>query len=631
MMKDILISSDRIFNYMDINIYTRSNNFFPSVLSVTALLLFLLMTLFACAGNAYKVSKETISITASGAEQTASKPQKIIDDPELFDLGVEPYVPLMRTPDEKQQAYINYMLSSINISNGDYTAAIENLKKVMAYDTGSGYLKKRMALLLNEIRDPETALKYAQESLQINPDDIETKMLLADLYSMNGSNDLAVSQYKEILAKESENQRVRMVYATVLARIGALDEAMEQLNILTDREPDMFFAHYYKGRIFQTMKNYDMAEKEYLLALDINDSIEPAIFDLAGLYYMQGKLEKAAETYQNLLKKNPMNRQVRERLIGIYELLGKKDAIALMMDEIKQHSVPGDQSRQAVGLYYLQSGNIEESIKELDLIVSTWPEDQRSRYYLAIAYEQNHQPEEALYNFHMIEQGNELYINSRIHIAYLLHQMGKTDESIDTIRKGIEYKRDEIDLYSLLASVYESEENYIKAREAINEGLEIDSNNIELIYRLGALLEREGKKEDAIAQMKKVLDLDPNHADALNYIGYTYAENGEHLDEALGLIQKAIKIKPDNGYYIDSLGWVYFQQGKYDNALASLEKAFSLVAGGDPTIAEHLGDVYLKLNRYEKSIEMYEKAISLDHQDSDKILKKIEDVKKLLE
>ena len=97
------------------------------------------------------------------------------------------------------------------------------------------------------------------------------------------------------------------------------------------------------------------------------------------------------------------------------------------------------------------------------------------------------------------------------------------------------------------------------------------------------------------------------------------------------LIQKAIKIKPDNGYYIDSLGWVYFQQGNYDNAVNSLEKAFSLIPGGDPTVAEHLGDVYLKINKYKKSLEMYEKALSLNHQSSDKILKKIADVKKLLE
>ena len=101
----------------------------------------------------------------------------------------------------------------------------------------------------------------------------------------------------------------------------------------------------------------------------------------------------AVETYKKLLQIYPMNRVARERLIGIYELLGKKDDIALIMDEIKLNTPPGDPSRQAVGLYYLQKGKLAESIQELGMIVSTWPGDQKSRYYLAMAYVQNNQPE----------------------------------------------------------------------------------------------------------------------------------------------------------------------------------------------------------------------------------------------
>jgi tetratricopeptide (TPR) repeat protein len=488
-----------------------------------------------------------------------------------------------------------------------------------------------MALLLNEIRKPDQALKYAEESLKINPDDIGTKILIADLYSIKGDNSAAISRYEEILKLEPDNERVRMMFSTALAKAGMLDEALEQLNTLTDENPELFFAHYYKGRIYQAMEKFDLAEKEYQIVLSRHDIMEPALFDLAQLYYMQGKLEQAAETFEKLLKIDPMNRLARERLIGIYELLGKKDEIARIMDQIKLNTVPGDPSRQAVGLYYLQKGKFTESIKELGMIVSAWPEDQKSRYYLAMAYEQNNQSEEALYHFRKIEEGDELYINSRIHIAYLLNKMGKLDAAIDTIRQGIEYKRDEMDLYSLLASIYELNGDEIRARETIEEGLKVDSNNIALIFRLGTLMEKEGDREGLIVQMKKVLELDPDNADALNYIGYTYAESGDNLDEALKLIQRALEIKPDNGYYVDSLGWVYYRQGNYDNALDSLKKAFSLVSESDPTIAEHLGDVYLKINKYDKSLEMYEKALSLNHQSSDKIRKKIEDVKKMLE
>ena len=129
--------------------------------------------------------------------------------------------------------------------------------------------------------------------------------------------------------------------------------------------------------------------------------------------------------------------------------------------------------------------------------------------------------------------------------------------------------------------------------------------------------------------MKRVLELDSNHADALNYVGYTYAEQGIKLDQALEMIQKALTLKPNNAYIIDSLGWVYYQKQMYDKALEYLEKAASL-APNDPTIAEHVGDTHLKLKNFKKSIDMYNKALALDHLEKEKIKEKIKEAERML-
>ena len=102
--------------------------------------------------------------------------------------------------------------------------------------------------------------------------------------------------------------------------------------------------------------------------------------------------------------------------------------------------------------------------------------------------------------------------------------------------------------------------------------------------------------EESIKSMEKVLDIDPQNADALNFIGYSYADRGIHLDEAEQMIVQALKIKPDNGYILDSLGWVHFKKNKYDSALKHLKRALELLPD-DPNIMEHLGDVYLKIGQ----------------------------------
>src|SRR4030067_356275 len=63
------------------------------------------------------------------------------------------------------------------------------------------------------------------------------------------------------------------------------------------------------------------------------------------------------------------------------------------------------------------------------------------------------------------------------------------------------------------------------------------------------------------------------NTDALNFLGYSYADRGIHLEEALSLIQRALEVKPGNGYILDSLGWVYFKLGKNEDALRYLLEA----------------------------------------------------------
>src|SRR4030065_1945303 len=110
--------------------------------------------------------------------------------------------------------------------------------------------------------------------------------------------------------------------------------------------------------------------------------------------------------------------------------------------------------------------------------------------------------------------------------------------------------------------------------------------------------------------METVLRLDPGNAEALNFIGYSYADRGINLEEAEKMIIQALKLKPENGYIIDSLGWVHFKQNKLDSALTHLKKAMELLPD-DYNIVEHLGDVYQKMGNIKKAREMYKRAIQL--------------------
>jgi Flp pilus assembly protein TadD len=130
--------------------------------------------------------------------------------------------------------------------------------------------------------------------------------------------------------------------------------------------------------------------------------------------------------------------------------------------------------------------------------------------------------------------------------------------------------------------------------------------------------------------MKTVISLEPDNAEALNYLGYTYADRGFNLEEAEKLIRRAVEIKPDDGYILDSLGWVFFHQGLYAEAVKILERAQAQVPE-DPVILEHLGDAYEKAGAYENALSAYKKATEkAKDKELEKLKVKIDDLEERL-
>ncbi len=133
--------------------------------------------------------------------------------------------------------------------------------------------------------------------------------------------------------------------------------------------------------------------------------------------------------------------------------------------------------------------------------------------------------------------------------------------------------------------------------------------------------------------MRDVLRINPKNAGALNYIGYTYADQGENLDEALSLIEQALLLRPTDGYITDSLGWVYFKRGEREKAIKYLMKANTMVPG-EPTVLTHLGTVLEASGDLRGALKLYERALDAglkkqerDDDEIERIRQKIEQLK----
>jgi tetratricopeptide (TPR) repeat protein len=141
----------------------------------------------------------------------------------------------------------------------------------------------------------------------------------------------------------------------------------------------------------------------------------------------------------------------------------------------------------------------------------------------------------------------------------------------------------------------------------------------DFFFQHGIALERSGGLDEAAKKFEKSIQLTPQEnpevaAQAMNYLGYMWAEKGQHLEQANELIRKANELRPSTPSYIDSLGWVLYQQGKYDEALTELLRAESLQESWEPDDAEmleHTAQTYEKLNNKAKAEEYWRRTLDL--------------------
>jgi tetratricopeptide (TPR) repeat protein len=131
---------------------------------------------------------------------------------------------------------------------------------------------------------------------------------------------------------------------------------------------------------------------------------------------------------------------------------------------------------------------------------------------------------------------------------------------------------------------------------------------------LGSTLERARKYNEAESVFRQLIADDPNNANALNSLGYMFADRGQKLEEAVALVQRALQIEPNNGAYLDSLGWAYYKQNRIDLAEAPMREAAKLLPDVS-VIQDHLGDVLARRGLHQEAVDAWQKALDGDGDD----------------
>ncbi|TGK78547.1 tetratricopeptide repeat protein [Leptospira noumeaensis] len=221
----------------------------------------------------------------------------------------------------------------------------------------------------------------------------------------------------------------------------------------------------------------------------------------------------------------------------------------------------------------------------------------------------------------------------RFRLAYLYLQgnLKKESESVSILSETIKENPNPTHYY-LRGLAYFQLSKYKESVNDFTEAIKMDPKNFNYYFYRATAYDKLKQFSDTESDLKTTISLNPNASNAMNYLGYLYAEKDINPEEASKLLNQAISIEPDNPAYQDSLGWVLYRKKDFNRALLHLNFAASLALERgfeDPVIYEHLGDVYLAKKDPVNALQFFKLSESkLKAEQSKDLLAKIKKLQK---
>jgi tetratricopeptide (TPR) repeat protein len=468
----------------------------------------------------------------------------------------------------------------------------------------------------------DEAVKMAETVAQADKSDRVARLVLG----VNG-----IKQSKYAAARKDLAQSIRgpitdltatLLTAWSLTGSGDSKGAIAAIDRLTGPDWYAIFKDLHAGMILELAGNKVEAGKRFERAYKL-DSSALRVVEAYGSWLSRNRPAAEAiavfEAFDKVLPRHPLVTQAIDKLKAGEKLLplvanvqaGAAEALYGLGASL------GRRGGEDLGLVYLQ------------LSLHLAPNHALALLSLADLYESLKKPEMAIGIYERIPATSPLHRNATIQMASDLDALERGEEAEKQLAVIIAHDPKDVEAIMALGNVLRGHKKFAECADVYSKGIALnpkpDKSNWVSYYFRGICYERSKQWAKAEADLKMALGLFPDQPHVLNYLGYSWIDQGMNLDDGMAMIKKAVQQRPDDGYIVDSLGWAYYRLGNYADATEQLERAIGLKPE-DPTINDHLGDAYWRIGRTLEAKFQWAHARDLkpDAEELPKILEKLE-------
>lgn len=292
---------------------------------------------------------------------------------------------------------------------------------------------------------------------------------------------------------------------------------------------------------------------------------------LGDLYFRQGQLQKAEQTYKHIISYASADKETHNRLGSVYATQNRID------DAITEfnRSLPGTDSVPDLVRLHLIKGDFARYRKEREKAAMEYPSDADAQLELGQAYEAIHQPENAIRFFKRALDADPTSVSavSGLGLSYL--DEGRLNDATTQFKTCLSRDTYNYACMNNLGATYLQNSQWNVAEPVLDRAHNLQPERSEALVNLGYLTDSRGDWKRAVTYYIEAMTVYPYSPDAYIDLGYTYNVHGLYQLAQAALI-KGLAVAPQDGRLHYLLGEAYHRQGN-----DSLAKTQFKAAAGD--------------------------------------------------
>ncbi len=482
--------------------------------------------------------------------------------------------------------------------------------------------------VVEQSRDNQpAALEHFVRASEKDPANEALAVELARRFISREQPQKAAEILRRTVALPGASIQTRVMLGLACLQSGQLDEAVEVYRGLIRTDPGQI-GHY--AMLAQILIQQKLpAEAQKVVDAGARQRIEdPGVWlDLAALYgrvaladpaLAAGAQPKVRACLAKVEAMKPTQPAVLLRLADGYLSLKDSEHAERILREVAAAGSPDPQVAARLADIYLRSGRLAEAGRQFQEMARANPSNPAPHYFLGIIALQQRDFAQAVTSLERSILLNPDFAAAYSDLATAFMSVEQYRQALEALGKARERFAPDFRREFLAAlchanlKEFELSQGAFKAAEKIARDTSPELLDHRFYLQVGSMLERAGRIEESVAALEHSLALQPDYDEALNHLGYMWAERGENLQLAKDMIERAVKAEPENPAYLDSLGWVLFQLKKPAEALPPLEKAVGLMKEPDATVLDHLGDVLNALGRTAEAKAAWQRSLSAE-------------------